>query len=96
MITGRRATDWAISGHSQSQTGSEGARDRRADDHGNTDRRAGDRRSADRRAPRRRLDPLFMATLVNHIAEPEALSPKVLNAYAQAARIGAMVTDIKA
>lgn len=38
----------------------------------NADERAGaDRRAEDRRAPRRKLDPLFAATLVNQIA-PQA------------------------
>jgi hypothetical protein len=36
------------------------------------DQRRGDRRSSDRRAARLRLDPLFAATLVNHVAKPEA------------------------
>ena len=34
-------------------------------------RRDGDRRATDRRAPRRWLDPLFAATLVNHVAPAE-------------------------
>jgi|CXWL01.1.fsa_nt_gi hypothetical protein len=29
-----------------------------------------DRRASDRRAPRRSFDPLFAATLVNHVAPP--------------------------
>ncbi len=36
------------------------------------EQRRGDRRKSDRRATRERLDPLFAATLVNQIAEPEA------------------------
>jgi hypothetical protein len=35
------------------------------------DRRRSERRHDQRRAPRQRFDPLFAATLVNHIARPE-------------------------
>lgn len=35
------------------------------------EQRRGERRKSDRRATRDRLDPLFAATLVNQIAEPE-------------------------
>jgi hypothetical protein len=35
------------------------------------ERRRHDRRSGDRRAPRGALDPLFAATLVNHVVPPE-------------------------
>jgi hypothetical protein len=57
MITGRRSTDW-LSGPLQVRSGD--------------DERCGqDRRASDRRAPRRRLDPLFAATLVSQLA-PQA------------------------
>lgn len=36
-----------------------------------SERRAADRRCNSRRAPQRPFDPLFAATLVNHIAKPE-------------------------
>jgi hypothetical protein len=36
------------------------------------ERRSCDRRSGDRRAMRRQFDPLFAATLVNHVIPPEA------------------------
>ncbi len=56
MITGRRASDWLRdTAEAQSQDG-------------NGECRGGDRRALDRRAPRRRIDPLFAATLLNQIA----------------------------
>lgn len=55
MITGRRSTDWL-------SDPAKGVKD---------ERRADDRRSADRRAPRRRMHPLFLATLVAHLS-PQA------------------------
>lgn len=57
MITGRRSTDWL---RDASAPAAENGR------------RGPDRRAADRRAPRRRFDPLFMATLVDQVAQPEA------------------------
>lgn len=57
MISGRRATDW-LAGPSSSQDDED-------------ERRGGERRETDRRAPRRRLDPLFAATLVSQIAPQE-------------------------
>ena len=65
MITGRRASDW-LRDTAKSQA-SEG------------ERRGGDRRAEDHRAPRRRIDPLFAATLLNHI-EPASAEP--VRAYA--------------
>lgn len=56
MFTGRRASDWLR------DTAQAGASD--------DERRGGERRAEDRRAPRRRIDPLFAATLLNHIAPP--------------------------
>jgi len=46
------------------------------------ERRDGERRGGDRRAPRRRLDPMFAATLVNQIAAEEP--SLVLRAYKHA------------
>lgn len=43
------------------------------------ERRETDRRGEERRAPRRRLDPMFAATLVNQVAAPEPSI--VLHAY---------------
>ncbi len=47
------------------------------------ERRDGDRRNGQRRDPRWRFDPLFAATIVNHIAPPEQ---PVMSAYTQAQR----------
>ena len=58
MFTGRRASDWLR------DTARAGASE--------DERRGGDRRAEDRRAPRRRIDPLFAVTLLNHIAPPAA------------------------
>ncbi|HVZ99271.1 MAG TPA: hypothetical protein VG841_03025 [Caulobacterales bacterium] len=60
MITGRRSSDWLRDASAQAGEG---------------ERRGADRRSADRRAPRRRIDPLFMATLVNQVSARETPVP---------------------
>ena len=56
MITGRRASDWL--------------RDTAPAQACDDERRGADRRACDRRAPRRRIDPLFAATLLNQLAPP--------------------------
>lgn len=53
--------------------------------------RRGDRRAQDRRAPRMKLEPLFAATLVNHVAKPEAVRGKVYGAPAARLRAGVVV-----
>ena len=72
MITGRRASDWLrVTASAQNGTS------------GEDERQGLDRRATDRRAPRRRLDPLFMASLVNQIM-PGGAAPPVF-AYKAAA-----------
>ena len=53
------------------------------------DQRRSDRREGERRAPRLKLDPLFAATLVNHIARAE--TPRARGYAAAGVRAGIMV-----
>ena len=56
------------------------------------DERQGERREADRRAPRRRLDPLFAATLVNQDrAGRERISRRAIQQTAKQLRRGVVV-----
>jgi hypothetical protein len=57
------------------------------------DQRRRDRRASDRRAQRLRLEPLFAATLVNHIARHEAPRPR---AYAPAGARPGIVVNLEA
>jgi hypothetical protein len=53
--------------------------------------RGQDRRAADRRAPRRRIDPIFAATLINQIAPPEAQSAFAYETTPDAPKPGASI-----
>jgi len=56
------------------------------------EQRVGDRRRSDRRAPRVRLEPLFAATLINHVATKEvAVSTGGYGTVAQRLRAGGVV-----
>lgn len=55
------------------------------------DERQGERREADRRTPRRRLDPLFAATLVNQVVPDEREFPPGYPADRKAVRRGVVV-----
>ncbi|MEZ5994973.1 MAG: hypothetical protein R3C25_04405 [Hyphomonadaceae bacterium] len=55
------------------------------------DQRCADRRSNDRRAARLRLDPLFAATLVNHIAKAEAAPVRAYAPHTPKPRAGIVV-----
>ena len=75
MITGRRSKDWTNAPFSNN----------------GEERRGQDRRDNDRRAPRRHIDPLFVATLVNHIAPAETAFPPAYAPAAAVPRRGALV-----
>jgi len=62
-MSGRRASDWLSF---PPRLAAE------ADERGREDRRAESRRGGERRAPKRKIDVLFCATLVNHIAPDRA------------------------
>ena len=57
------------------------------------DQRRTDRRAGDRRAQRLRLEPLFAATLVNHITRPE---PARTGGYAAAGARAGIVVNLDA
>jgi hypothetical protein len=59
-MSGRRASDWLPFTPKRESDG---------------ERRGEDRRAGDRRAPKRRIDPLFAATLLNQIVPEEASCP---------------------
>lgn len=80
MTQGRRASDWLIEGPARAAEGA--------------DRRSSDRRGADRRAPRRRIDPLFAATLLNQIL-PAATEPAAYRT-ARAPAAAGRLTDVRA
>ncbi|MES1202738.1 MAG: hypothetical protein ABUS57_14980 [Pseudomonadota bacterium] len=76
MVTGRRSSDWL---RVPSASAGEG------------ERRAGDRRDRERRTPRRRLDPLFAATLINQVAPAETPAPFAYGTAPPALRRGVVV-----
>lgn len=78
-MSGRRATDWLTFSP------------RRVPEGDTFERRTADRRTECRRAPRRKIDPLFAATLVNQIAPPEAPAALLAEAYERAPRLRAGV-----
>ena len=67
-MTGRRASDWLSFTPKRDS-------DDRGPDRRDNDRRDNDRRAADRRAPRRKVDPLFCATLLNQIHPADDVVP---------------------
>lgn len=70
-MTARRATDWLAY---------DPKRDRTCD---GDQRRAADRRETDRRAPLRKVDPLFVATLIRQITPDDETNPvRAARAYA--------------
>jgi len=79
MMTGRRRTDW-LSAPSYARSGGKDG-DRRHGACGQDERRQGERRHADRRAPRQAFDPLFVLTLIDQIAAPEATAINPEQAY---------------
>ncbi|MGE0829598.1 MAG: hypothetical protein AB7O04_09630 [Hyphomonadaceae bacterium] len=73
-MTGRRASDWLTTNLRRANESDPGG-----------ERRARERRDADRRAPRRKVDPVFVVTLVNQIMPDEPPSaPAALKGYAAA------------
>lgn len=55
------------------------------------ERTGGDRRKSERRAPTPRFHPLFLATLVNHVAPREARQAPALAFAPKAPRVGMLV-----
>lgn len=55
------------------------------------DQRRRDRRAGDRRAARMRIEPLFAATLVNHVVPPEQVYVRGYATAAAAPRTGIVV-----